>query len=183
MLAGDEAVGRMANRVKLKAEFTNAADQGGGWHFLVVERKYVDKLGFEGRSKRVLCSIKGAEAFPCALMPWGDIFYIMVNKLRRAELGLTVGDRVEIVLERDESKYGMPMPEELDEVMRQDPEGSKLFHSLTAGKQRSMMYYIAKIKDIDNRIHTSLVLMEHLKNNDGRVIYEILRQDLKRPSF
>jgi hypothetical protein len=173
----------MGKKVKLKAEFTNASDQGGGWHFLIVDRKHVDKLGFEGRSKRVLCSIKGAEAFPCALMPWGDIFYIMVNKLRRAELGLSVGDRVSVVLEKDESKYGMPMPDELDEVMKQDPEGSKLFHSLTPGKQRSMMYYIAKIKDIDNRIHTSLILMEHLKKNNGKLVYEILREDLKQPSF
>lgn len=171
------------NRLKFKAKFTNAAEQGGGWHFLVVERKIVDKLDFAGKSKRVLCSIKGSEPFACALMPWGDIFYIMVNKLRRTELGLNVGDSVEVVLEKDESKYGMPMPEELEEVLKQDSEGSKLFHSLTAGKQRSMMYYIAKIKDIDNRIHTSLVLMEHLKNNDGKVVYEILKEDLKRPLF
>ena len=173
----------MGKQVKLKAEFTNASEQGGGWHFLIIDRKYVDRLGFEGKSRRVLCSIKSAEAFPCALMPWGDIFYIMVNKLRRAELGLNVGDRVNVILEKDESKYGMPMPEELDEVMKQDPDGSKLFHFLTAGKQRSMMYYIAKIKDIDNRIHTSLILMEHLKKNDGKVIYEILSEDLKRPTF
>ena len=170
-------------RVKLKAKFTNAADQGGGWHFFVIDRKYVDRLAFDGKSKRVRCSIKGADAFPCALMPWGDIFYIMVNKLRRAELGLKVGDRVEVVLEKDESKYGMPMPEELKEVLKQDPEGNKLFHLLTAGKQRSMMYYIGKIKDIDKRIHTALVFIDHLKQNDGTLNFEALQQELKRPMF
>lgn len=173
----------MVKRVKFKAKFTNAAEQGGGWHFLVVDRKIVDKLGFEGKAKRVLCSIKGAEPFACALMPWGDFFYIMVNKLRRAELGLNVGDKVEVVLEKDESKYGMPMPEELQEVLNQDPNGNKAFHSLTAGKQRSMMYMIGKIKDIDKRIHTALVFIEHLKKNDGKVVYEELRQELKRPTF
>jgi len=173
----------MVKQIKVKAEFTNASGQNGGWHFLVFERKTVDKLKFEGKSKRVLCSINGAESFPAALMPWGEIFYIMVNKQRRTELGLKVGDKATVVLEKDESKYGMPMPEELDEVLKQDPEGSKLFHSLTAGKQRSMMYYIGKIKDIDNRIHTSLVLLEHLRNNDGKVVYEVLREDLKRPMF
>lgn len=170
-------------RVKLKAKFTNAADQGGGWHFLVIDRKYVDRLAFEGKSKRVRCSIKGAEAFPCALMPWGDFFYIMVNKLRRVELGLKVGDRVEVLLEKDESKYGMPMPEELQEVLNQDPEGDKLFHKLTAGKQRSMMWFIGKVKDIDKRIHTALVFVEHLKKNDGKIVYEELQQELKRPMF
>ena len=47
-------------QVKLKAKFTNAADQGGGWHFLIIEPKKVEKLGFEGKSRLVLCSIKGA---------------------------------------------------------------------------------------------------------------------------
>lgn len=170
-------------QVKLKAKFTNAADQGGGWHFLVIDRQYVDKLDFEGKSKRVLCSIKGSEPFACALMPWGDFFYIMVNKLRRVELGLEVGDNVEVVLEKDESKYGMPMPEELQEVLNQDPDGNKLFHTLTAGKQRSMMYYIGKVKDIDKRIDTALVFIEHLKKNDGKVVYEEFQQELKRPMF
>lgn len=171
------------NRLKFKAKFTNAAEQGGGWHFLVVERKIVDRFGFKGNSRRVLCSIKGAEPFACALMPWGDIFYIMVNKLRRAELGLNVGDTVEIVLEKDESKYGMPMCEELAEVLEQDPEGSKLFHSLTAGKQRSMIWFIGKVKDIDKRIHTALIFIEHLKKSDGKIVYEELQQELKRPMF
>jgi len=173
----------MVKRAKFKAKFTNAAEQGGGWHFLVVDRKIVDKLGFEGKSKRVLCSIKGAEPFPCALMPWGDFFYIMVNKLRRTELGLNVGDNVEVVLEKDESKYGMPMPEELQEVLNQDPEGNKLFHTLTAGKQRSMMWFIGKVKDIDKRIHTALVFVEHLKKNDGKIVSEELQQELKGPMF
>lgn len=116
-------------------------------------------------------------------MPWGDVYFIMVNKQRRTELGLTVGDTVNVILEKDESKYGMPMPEELEEVLNQDPEGNKLFHTLTAGKQRSMMYYIGKVKDIDKRIHTALVFVEHLKKNGGKVVYEELQQELKRQMF
>lgn len=173
--------GKSIKRLKFKAKFTNAAEQGGGWHFLVVERSIVEKFAFEGKSKRVLCSIKGTDPFPCALMPWGDFFYIMINKDRRTKLGLEVGDLVEIELEKDESKYGMPMPEELQEVLNQDPEGDKLFHGLTAGKQRSMMYYIGKIKDIDKRIHASLIFLEHLKDNGGKINSEQLLAELKRP--
>ncbi|MEO5860393.1 MAG: YdeI/OmpD-associated family protein [Pyrinomonadaceae bacterium] len=173
----------MVKRVKFKAKFTNATEEGGGWHFLVVDRKTVDKLGFEGKSRRVRCSIKNAEPFACALMPWGDIFYIIVNKLRRTELGLNVGDSVDVVLEKDESKYGMPMPEELQEVLNQDREGNKFFHTLTAGKQRSMMWFIGKIKDIDKRIHTALVFVEHLKKNNGKIVHEELQRELKRPMF
>lgn len=168
-------------RVKLKVEFTNSVENGGSYHYLVIEPKSVERMEFSGKTRRVLCSINGAEAFPAALMPWGEIFYIMMNKKRRAELGLEPGDKVDVVLELDESKYGMPMPEELEEVLRQDPEGDKLFHSLTAGKQRSMMYYIGKLKDVDRRIHASLIFLEHLKNNEGKIIYQTLTKELRRP--
>jgi hypothetical protein len=174
---------KAVKQVKYKALFTNAADQGGGWHFLVVEPDVVKKFAFDSKSRRVICTIKGGEPFPCALMPWGDIFYIMVNKLRRAELGLEVGQTVDIVLEKDESKYGMPMPEELEEVLRQDSEGNRLFHALTPGKQRSLIHGVFTIKDIDKRIHTALIIVEHLKENGGKVIGDRLYEELKRPMF
>lgn len=173
---------KAAKKIKIKVQFTNAAEQGGGWHFLVVDRSVVEKMRFPGRSKRVLCSIRGTEPFPCALMPWGDFFYIMVNKKRRTELGLEVGDLVDIELEVDDSKYGMPMPDEFREVLNQDPEGDKLFHSLTEGKQRSLLYFIGNIKDIDKRIHQSLVIMEHLREH-GKIVDKILYDDLRRPSI
>ncbi|HMQ04458.1 MAG TPA: YdeI/OmpD-associated family protein [Pyrinomonadaceae bacterium] len=172
-----------AKRLKYKALFTNASEQGGGWHFLVVDRETANKFKFEGSSRRIICTIKGGEPFPCALMPWGDIFYIMVNKQRRSELGLEVGQKVDIVLEKDDSKYGMPMPEELQEVLNQDPDGEKMFEKLTPGKKRSMMYHIGTINDIDKRIHTALIFVEHIKKNDGKIIYEQLTKELKRPLF
>lgn len=172
----------MVKRAKFKAKLTTAPDQE-NWHFLEIGSAIVEKLAFDGNSRRVMCSINDGEAFPAALMPWGKIFYLMVNKERRTELGIRAGDMTNVVLEKDESKYGMPMSEEFEEVLRQDPDGSKLFHSLTAGKQRSMIYYIGKVKDIDKRIHTALVFLEHLKNNDGKVVYEALREELKRPAF
>ncbi len=168
-------------QIKYKAEFTNAAEQGGGWHFLLIDRVTVDKFKFEGKSRRVICTIKGGDPFPCALMPWGDVFYIMVNKQRRTELGLEVGQMVDIILEKDESKYGMPMPEELQEVLDQDPEGKRMFEKLTPGKKRSMMYFIGKIKDIDRRIHASLIFIEHIKKNDGKMVSKELTRELKRP--
>lgn len=174
---------KAVKRVKYKALFTNAAEQGGGWHFLMIEPIVEKKFGFESKSRRVICSIKGSEPFPCALMPWGDMFYIMVNKQRRTELGLEVGKVVDIVLEKDESKYGMPMPEELEEVLNQDPEGSKFFEELTPGKKRGIIYQISTIKDVDKRIHTALIYIEHITKNEGKIVQEELMKELKRPMF
>jgi uncharacterized protein YdeI (YjbR/CyaY-like superfamily) len=120
-------------------------------------------------------------SFQCALLPSDGDFVIVVNKVKRTQLGIVDGDKISVELAQDESKYGLPMPEELREVLKQDPAGNKLFHSLTAGKQRSILYFVGKVKDIDRRIHTALIFIEHLKNNDGKIVHDQLQAELKRP--
>jgi bifunctional DNA-binding transcriptional regulator/antitoxin component of YhaV-PrlF toxin-antitoxin module len=115
-------------------------------------------------------------------MPSGSGEYIIsINKKKRDELGIRVGDIISVELTRDESKYGLPMPEEFREVLAQDPEGDRLFHALTPGKQRSLLYQASQKKDLDLRIHRALAIIEHLKENDGQVVWEKLGHDLKRP--
>ena len=96
---------------------------------------------------------------------------------------MVAGDVVRVLLVKDESKYGLPMPEEFEEVLKQDPEGDRLFHALTAGKQRSILYQLSKPKDIDVRIHQALLIVDHLKENDGKIIDKLLYEELKRPMF
>jgi uncharacterized protein YdeI (YjbR/CyaY-like superfamily) len=73
------------------------------------------------------------------------------------------------------------MPEDLQEGVKHDPEGQQCFDRRTAGKKRSIMYFVSKIKDIDKRIHTALIFIEHIKQNDGKIIQEKLTKELKRP--
>ncbi len=154
-----------------------------GWHFLVVDPKIALKLPTDGKTRRVVCSVNGGEPFQCAVMPWGEIFYIIVNKGKRDALGIGVGDTVSVELVPDESKYGLPMPEDFREVLDQDPDGDRLFHALTPGKQRGILYYLGNIKDIDKRIHAGLIFIEHLKDNDGKIVNKLLMEELKRPIF
>jgi bifunctional DNA-binding transcriptional regulator/antitoxin component of YhaV-PrlF toxin-antitoxin module len=158
-------------------------DNSSGWHFLWIKPSVADKLGFTGKSRRVVCTLNDKHKFQCALLPSGGSFYIIVNKKIREKLGISAGSKVKVELIKDESKYGLPMPKEFREVLKQDPEGNKLFHKLTAGKQRSILYWLNKIKDIDKRIHTAFILLDHLKNNDGKIVYERLTAELKRPMF
>lgn len=169
----------MPKMIKIKALLDHAPETS-GWHFLVIEKKTADKLSFKDKYKRVVCKINGGEPFQCALMPTRGKFYIIVNKKKREALGIVAGDRVNVELVVDESKYGLPMPEEFREVLNQDPEGDKLFHSLTPGKQRSLLYYVGNIKDIDRRIFQALAIIEHIKEH-GKVIDKLLYQELKRP--
>lgn len=154
-----------------------------GWHYVSVEAKYAEKFEKKGGSRRVICTLNGVETFPCALMPYQGTFFVMVNKERRTRLGLEPGSRVTVEIIADESEYGMPMPEELQEVLNQDPDGNRHFKSLRDGAKRSMMYYIGKMKDVDRRINAALIFIEHLKKNDGKLDRSTLAAELKRPIF
>src|SRR4030095_2944049 len=159
-------------------------DDHSGWHFIGVEGKIGEKFEKKDGSRRVVCTINGAETFQCALLPSSDgDFVIVVNKTKRTRLNISAGDKVNVELKVDDSKYGLAMPAEIKEVLNQEPDGDKIFHSLTPGKQRSLLYFVGKVKDIDNRIHTALILIEHLKKNDGKIVYELIQAELKRPSF
>ena len=154
------------------------------YHYLLVEKEWAEPLGFTGNLRRVVCTMNGVLSIQCSLMPSGKgPFYISVNKEMRTKLGIAPGDKVNVELTRDESKYGLPMPDELQEVLNQDPDGDRLFHALTNGKQRTILYYVAKPKDIDKRISAALIIIEHLKNNDGKIDYSQLYEELKRPVF
>lgn len=173
-------------RILKKIKFTSKLDKfspESGWHFIAVTADMVSKFTFEEKSKRVVCTLNGTETFQCALMPYDGHFFVMINKGARSRLKVEAGDLVAVEIAKDESKYGLPMPEELREVLNQDPEGDRYFHQLTPGKQRSLLYFIGKFKDIDKRIHASLVLMAHLHKNDGKLIHEDLHEELKRPSY
>lgn len=171
----------MAKSIKFNTVL-ESSPEASGWHFLVVEKTVADKLSFKDQYKRVVCTINGGESFQCALMPSGGKFYIIVNKKKRDALGIAAGDKVRAELVIDESKYGLPMPEEFREVLDQDPEGDKLFHALTPGKQRSLLYFLGNVKDIDRRIHQALVIVEHIKER-GKVVDKVLYEELKRPMF
>jgi hypothetical protein len=151
------------------------------YHFLRFNKGIVASFGFKGSIRRVVCTLNGVETFQCALLPAGDgtQYCITMNKTMRDKLGIAVGDVVSVELARDESKYGLPMPEELQEVLNQDDEGNKRFHRLTNGRQRTIIYYVSKYKDVDRRIGAALIIIEHLKNNDGKIDYRKLYKELR----
>jgi hypothetical protein len=165
---------------KFKSVLERSDNKLWGCHF-PVPMNVAGKL-MEGKSKRVICTIGGRETFQCAIL-----YYkkgkpvISVNKTVRDSLGVTFGAVVEIMLKKDTSEYGLPVPEELEEVFRQDKDGKRIFHSLTPGKQRTLLYIVNNVKDPDKKILRSLVVLQHLKENKGKIDYKKLTIQLKNP--
>jgi len=132
-------------------------------NYIEIPVSIVEQMG--GKFKiRLLCSVNGTEAFQGGLVALGEgKGYITLNTKRMKELGLIIGDWVEVELNPDNSKYGMPVPEELEELLRQDPEGERRFEMLTAGRQRYIIHYINQVKSSHLRINRALLLIGNLK--------------------
>jgi len=145
-----------------------------GCHFAVPQAVAIALFGAEN-SKRVVCVLNEKIEYQCALLPRGDgSFVITVNKKNQIKLGLKIGSKVSISLQKDESEYGLPMPEEFAELLAQDEEGNRLLHALTPGKIRTLLYLVGQPKNSDIRLHRALVIVEHLKKNEGKIDYKQL---------
>jgi hypothetical protein len=104
---------------------------------------------------------------------------IMVNKEIRKKLSVDAASRVRVQLRKDTSEYGLEMPEELAELLQQDEAGNSLFHALTAGKQRTMLYIVSSVKSSERRIERAIIVLEHLKEHHGKIDFKRLYDDMR----
>ncbi len=162
----------MATPESVKFESTlEVTDSTPSYHILRVPRELVIPFEFKGNLRRVICMLNGVETFNCSLFPSKGDYFVTLNKKLRDRLSIELGDTVTVELKKDESKYGMPMPEEFAEVLRQDADGHVLFNKLSPGDQRLMLKLIVFVKDPDRRIARGLTGIELLKRSDGKFNY------------
>lgn len=134
----------------------------------------------EGVDRRVICTLPDGDHFHCALFASKQGGYnILLNKQRRDRLGLRAGSVFDIELEKDMTKYGTAMSDEFAVVLEQDQEGSAIFHRLTPGKQRTLIYFSDNVKSSDIKIRRALVVMRHLVESQGELDYKRLNVMVK----
>ncbi|WP_152426470.1 YdeI/OmpD-associated family protein [Cesiribacter andamanensis] len=113
---------------------------------------------------RLQCSVNGAEAFACGLVALGEgRGYITLSSKRMKPQGLQLGQQVAVRLWADTSEFGMEVPEELAELLRQDEEGDRRFRLLPPGKQRYIIYHVSGVKSSQKRLDRALLLINNLK--------------------
>ncbi len=91
------------------------------------------------------------------------LFRIYFSKGKQKDLGIFLNDYFMLQIFEDTSKYGVEMCEELEAVLLSDYDAFSIFEGLTPGKQRSIMYAIARYKSSQTRVDKSLILIENLK--------------------
>ncbi len=153
---------------------------GNAWtHFIMVPEKIT--ASFQKRKiKRLIATFNGECKTNCALIPNGKgSCFININNETRKKLNLQLGQEVLIELVEDKSKYGMPMPEEMQELLAIDDEADQLFHKLTPGKQRSLLFMIGKPKSSNKRLEKAVVITDYLKSTNGKVDFKELTNYIK----
>lgn len=132
-------------------------------HYIELSPGIIKKLG--GKINiRLICSINKKIEFQCGPVALGKgSAYITLNTQRMKTLNIKRGDTVDVSLKPDTSEYGMTIPEELKELLNQDPEGEKRFSALTPGKQRYIINYVATVKNSQLRIDRAILLIGNLK--------------------
>ena len=117
------------------------------------------------KMSRILCEINGFE-FPCALRPSeGGDFYISLSREKSKKSKVIEGSQLRATLRMDESEFGFPMPEELTEVLSQDPEGKIVFDAMKPGHRRGYLHYISSAKSVEVRIKRSFQIVEKVKED------------------
>ncbi len=148
--------------------------------YFVVPQYIVDQFEKPHRNIRVTCILNSNMTLSRAIAQKDDWHYILINKDVVKSLNVNFGDSVEVALKPDQSKYGVPISKEMQEVLFQDPEGADLFHQLTIGNQRGIILLISKYKSAQLRIERSFIVLEHLRNNLGKLDQRQLMQDFKK---
>jgi hypothetical protein len=148
------------------------------WFFQVPNE--VAEMFIEGGDRRVVTKVNEAVKYHCAI--YGDGLgghRILLNRERCKKLGLVRGETIRVELEKDRSEYGVPMSEELREVLDQRPIADELFHKLTKGTQRTLIYWSDNVKSSDIKIRRALVMTDHLESQNGKPDFKLLNTEMK----
>jgi hypothetical protein len=135
-----------------------------GMHYILLDKKTSSALS-KYKSKRVICELNNELSFHCAIMPKKEGgYYINIGAAICKKLKIGKGSRVTATFSEDHSTYQFEFPEEFQEVLQSDPDAEKIFHSLTMGNQRGLIYLVTQVKSVDKRIERSLKIADRIKH-------------------
>lgn len=132
------------------------------WDFVEVPADILKEI-LAKKWKRLCVSIQDLPTHSGALLPLSKGRRgIMISQARQKEMGLFQGAWVQLRVWEDRSKYGMPVPEELQELFEFDPDIEKAFQMLLPGRRRNYLHLIASAKTEVTRTKRLLRLLKDL---------------------
>ncbi len=148
-----------------------------GHHFPVPDT--IAQHFIDGNNRRVICHFGNQHKMQCALMPGKNGYFILINKDLVKKLDLRIDQDIELSLEKDHSEFGHEVPESFQALLDQDDQGKEYFYKLTPGKQRSLIYIVGKVKNIDSQLNKGMAILDHLKMVQGNLDFKKLNALIK----
>jgi Domain of unknown function (DUF1905)/Bacteriocin-protection, YdeI or OmpD-Associated len=123
---------------------------GGAWTRIALPFDVPKVFGSKGRTS-VRGTING-HAFRSSIFPDGDgSFHMMMNKALLSGAKASAGDRVKVVMEKDEGKRAMATPPDLARALSKSPAAGKIFKAKTDAFRNEYIVWIASAKQDETR--------------------------------
>ena len=134
----------------------------GAWSFVALPEAVWARAKVSGH-KRWICTLNDAVSWHCAILPIGDgRRFVVTSKDKLKAAGADLGHHVHVTLVPDLSKYGMALPEDLEEMLEADPEFQRRFDEMKPGRRRGVIHHIASAKSEETVAKRIVRLMEEL---------------------
>lgn len=134
-----------------------------GMHVVFLDKKTVDPFLKKGH-KRVICKLNNAVEVHCAILSSKEEgHYVYIGSTIMKKLSLKVDSTVSAEFLTDTTPYQFEMPEELKEVLDTDEVAHTIFHALTEGNQRGLIYLVQQVKSSEKKIERALTIAERIK--------------------
>ncbi len=84
--------------------------------------------------------------FRSTLVPVGRRHRLYINKQMRKEARVSLGDKIEVVLEFDDQSQQFPMPQALADALENHPKAKAKYDSYTPSRRREILTYLNSLK-------------------------------------
>ena len=116
-----------------------------------------------GQAKRFVITVNDGVTWHCGLLGTGDgRWFVMVSKEKLKQAQTALGGWVHVDFRVDDSKYGMAVPPDLQEMLDDDSEFLQRFDAMLPGKRRNAIHQIASAKTDATIAKRILKLMNEL---------------------
>jgi hypothetical protein len=105
-----------------------------------------------GEARAPVCGSVNGTPIRTRLAAYGAKAYLGLTREVRAEAGLDVGDRMAVVLERDDAPRVVEVPPELAAAFRRDKVAAKVFDALSFTHRKEYVRWVAEAKKEETRL-------------------------------
>jgi hypothetical protein len=135
----------------------------GTWSTMPLPPDVSSSLG--GRARVPVKGTINDVPFRSSAMPAGDGgFFVVVNQGLQKQAGVKPGDRVHVVLERDDEPREVEVPPELAQALAKDAEASRAFQAMSYSRHKEYVDWILDARSEETRQRRAARAVEMIRH-------------------